>query len=169
MVMARKGQEYETIPAGLYQAVCIGVFDLGMQKNYLGNLQYQVRIVFEVNKTDKQGKRYIVSKTYTNSLGTKANLRKDLIGWRGKDFTDQEIESFDLDVLIGKNCMLSIVINDKGYANIQGISGLMETLTPIKIELGIPEKMLAKIKEKQSQAIQEVDSVVDIHDDDVPF
>ena len=64
-------------------------------------------------------------------MSEKANLRKDLEGWRGKSFTESELEGFDLEKLIGSNCMLNIVYNKKGKAKISGISKLMAGLSPL--------------------------------------
>jgi hypothetical protein len=77
----------------------------------------------------------MVSKFYTLSLGDKANLRKDLENWRGKAFSAEELDGFDVQALIGANCMLNIVEydkrdNTKGQA-IGSISKLMKGLPPM--------------------------------------
>jgi hypothetical protein len=65
-----------------------------------------------------------VSKFYTASLGEKANLRADLKNWRGRDFTDEELAGFDAKNILGKPCMLSITLNDKGKARVTGVMAL---------------------------------------------
>ena len=42
-----------------------------------------------------------ISETYTNSLGEKANLRKMLENWRGRAFTQEEMDGFDLRNVLG--------------------------------------------------------------------
>ena len=54
----------------------------------------------------------------------KSSLVKDLISWRGRAFTDEELKSFELDNIIGAPCQLSIIHNvkdDKTYANVDAI------------------------------------------------
>jgi hypothetical protein len=51
----------------------------------------------------------VIDKEYTLSLADKANLRKDLQSWRGKAFTDEEAEAFDITKLLGVSCMLNII------------------------------------------------------------
>jgi hypothetical protein len=60
-------------------------------------------------------------------------LRKQLEGWRGKAFSDDEAAQFDISKLLGKSCMLSVVETEKGgktYSNIASIG---------KLPKGIPE------------------------------
>jgi hypothetical protein len=64
-------------------------------------------------------------KRYTLSLHEKANLRRELETWRGKKFTAEEGEGFDLEKLLGANCQLQVIHNEKDdgtvYANVQAI------------------------------------------------
>lgn len=65
-----------------------------------------------------------ISKTYTLNIGEKANLRRDLVLWRGRDFTPEELKRFSLSTVLGKSCQLQVVHKvkgDKTYANIGGI------------------------------------------------
>jgi hypothetical protein len=76
----------------------------------------------------------MVSKFYTLSLSDKANLRKDLESWRGKQFTDAELEGFELKNLVGANCYLNLVETDKGKRKIASIMPIKRTdtrLTPV--------------------------------------
>lgn len=101
-------------PAGLHSAVCVDVVDVGMVQTNFGPKQ-QVRLVWEIAKLmppepkNPQVRRpYVASKWYTKSIAAKAQLRKDLEGWRGKAFTADELDQFDLDVLLNKPCKLLI-------------------------------------------------------------
>jgi len=42
----------------------------------------------------------MISKRYTMSLGEQSTLRKDLESWRGKKFTPEELQGFDLNACI---------------------------------------------------------------------
>jgi hypothetical protein len=67
---------------------------------------------------------YMVMATFTNSLHEKSRLRPMLEAWRGRKFTNEELDGFDLEKLIGANCQVQVIhaITDKGtYANIQAV------------------------------------------------
>ena len=51
----------------------------------------------------------VISKEYTMSLHEKSNLRRDLEGWRGKSFSNQELSSFELTDVLGSSCNVSII------------------------------------------------------------
>jgi hypothetical protein len=75
---------------------------------------------------------YVFSKDFTLSMYEKANLRKVLESWRGKAFTNEQAESFDITALVGKPCLLNIIhkqVGDKTYANIAGISAMPKGMT----------------------------------------
>ncbi|MHA1379626.1 MAG: hypothetical protein ACTSRG_14730 [Candidatus Helarchaeota archaeon] len=46
------------------------------------------------------------------SLHAKATMRKFLESWRGKKFTKEELEGFDLQKILGKPCQLQIIHSD---------------------------------------------------------
>ena|SRR3990167_1789785 len=124
------GTQRELAPDGLQPAVCCGVFDLGMQKGFEGQLQHKVMVAFEIAETLKEGeyagKRMVLSQSFTASLNEKANLYKFLIGWRGRDFTAEELKAFDLEVLYGVAAMLNIIHKDRpGKPTIAIIAGAM--------------------------------------------
>lgn len=50
-------------------------------------------------------------------------------GWRGKAFSDEEFEAFDLQNMLGKPAILTI-IEDGEYRAINGISRLIAGMTP---------------------------------------
>lgn len=115
-----KESSFELLDPGVYDAVCVGIYDLGPQRvEYMGQekVQNKVRLQFEVPDervewTDKEGVEHegpkTVSKTYTASLYSKAKLCEHLEGWRGRQFTDVEKMGFDLSALAGKPCRLMI-------------------------------------------------------------
>jgi hypothetical protein len=144
-IVAKEGEvkSFYLIPAETMAAVCFDIWDLGMQntgfKDKDGNdiIQHKVIIAFETSELipdgPYKGKRACINKEYTLSLGEKANLRKDLESWRGVKFTPDELKGFDIEVLVGKGCMLSILHGEskkgKVYPKIGGISKLMKGLS----------------------------------------
>ena len=165
--------DFEAMPTGVVQAVCSAIHDLGMQPGYMGKIQHKVVIVWELDEVRKEGdfagKRFIVCRTYTASLNERSNLSKDLEGWRGKAFTPEQRDGFDLDVLLNHNCNLNMVekTNDSGktYTNVAGITGLhkgQKKMTPE--QPGYVPNWIAEIISKDSGSTSPDD-----FDDDIPF
>lgn len=127
-LVVRGRSDFEPAPAGPSAAVCIDVVDLGTQDTPYG-ARSRVRVVWSLEKTmKKNGKPYIVQKTYGRSLHRKSTLRQDLESWRGQAFDDAELNrGFDLEILLGKAAFLSIQHNTKDgttYANVTAIMPL---------------------------------------------
>jgi hypothetical protein len=143
------GTDFDPVPAGSHIAVCDIVADIGFQE---GSALYpkpkqQVYIRFELPNEriefEKDGKKTVgpavIGKTYTASMNEKANLRHHLESWRGKQFTDEEAEAFDVGAILGKPCMLTVMHTQKDgrtYANIAGIGAIPKGINPKTI---IPE------------------------------
>jgi hypothetical protein len=127
-------QSFPPIPPDVYQAVCYGLYDLGSHHDKkFDKVVHQVLLIWELPDLriaiTKDGttidKPRGISKTYTLSLGEKANLRKDLQSWRGRPFTAQELEGFDLKSILGVNCMLQIIQIDKDGKKYSQISAIL--------------------------------------------
>lgn len=115
-------------PEGTFIAVCYRVVDLGTQEtNYNGQVKHQRLLLLSWELPDElmeDGRPFTINKRYTYSSSPKSNLRKDLESWRGKRFTDAEIEGFEVDTLLGIGCMLNVTHTEKAgsiYANIAGL------------------------------------------------
>jgi hypothetical protein len=57
-------------------------------------------------------------------LSEGANLRRDLESWRGKKFTDAELEGFDVAKVLGAHAQINVAQSEKNgktYANIMSI------------------------------------------------
>jgi hypothetical protein len=143
------GTPLPLIPAELHQAVCYGLYDLGSHHDEkFDKTTHQCVILWEIPGVrldiEKDGEKLnvprIMSKKYTLSLGERANLRKDLKAWRGRDFTPEELLSFDLKKLLGVNCMIQVVHNSKDgktYSNIGALIPLIKGFPPKKPETEI--------------------------------
>jgi hypothetical protein len=113
-----EGFERELIEAGNYVARCYRMVEIGTcDEEFLGvkKQMHKVRIGWElptelkVFNPEKGEQPCVIDKEYTLSLADKANLRKDLQSWRGKAFTEEEAEAFDITKLLGVPCMLNII------------------------------------------------------------
>jgi hypothetical protein len=129
--------DFKRAPAGSHIAVCNLVADCGLQpgSQAFPSPKRKVYIRFEIPaervEYEKDGKPVegplTIGSFYTASMNEKATLRKHLEGWRGKKFSDDEAATFDVSVLLGKACMLSVVESESGgktYSNISGIGSL---------------------------------------------
>src|SRR5215469_16939713 len=125
-IYARKPKSnYATAPEGLWPAVCVDVVDLGITKTPWGEAP-QIKIVWQLEeKNPDTGKRFLVFRRFTPSLHEKAHLRQTLESWRGRKFTKEEEEEFDIEKLLSANCQLQIIHNVKAegdtFANVQAV------------------------------------------------
>lgn len=134
---ASSGGSFSPIPEGTYSAVCNLLADLGLQRNETyNNVSRKVLISWqlpdETIEIDGKEEPRVISKRYTLSLDDRANLRADLAAWRGRDFTPQELEAFDLRNIVGAPCLINIIHkenNGKKYANISSIMALPKGMT----------------------------------------
>jgi hypothetical protein len=95
------------VPEGRYRAVLTKVIELKHKD--------QVRLIFDLMVP---GKRYVAGKNYNISLENGTPLRHDLISWRGRDFTEEEIKNaqFDLNSMLGQQADLLLTHTRKdGY------------------------------------------------------
>lgn len=130
------GSNFEPIASGSYPARCYSMIHIGtIEENIMGTLKKlnKVRITWElptelkIFKEENGEQPQVISKEFTLSLHEKATLRSFLKNWRGKDFTDEEAKAFDIEKLVGAECMINITHKqskdgNKTYAEIGSIS-----------------------------------------------
>lgn len=143
------GGNFKRVPSGVYIGRCYSLIDLGTQHTsgqYGEKEQHKIRIGWELFGEDEDGNDLTIeidgktmpmtiSKSYTLSLHEKANLRKDLSAWRGKEFTDEEAPAFDVSKLVGTYCMVNVTTsenNGKTYSNVAGLTPLPGALKNAK-------------------------------------
>lgn len=163
-------------PPGTHAAVCVDIVDLGMLEVSFGGKnkkQHKIRVVWQLAEVRHDNKPFEASKRYTLSLHEKAALRKDLESWRGRPFTAEELEGFDLEKLLGAAALLNIIEEkkaDKTYANIASIMRLpkgMESPTPRDYVRVVDRKQAETPADEPPQYPEEWGA--GITDDDVPF
>lgn len=168
---AGDSKTYTPAPDGTHQAVCVDVIDLGMiAGSYQGkpNVRHKIDVAWQIPELRDDGKRYVVYKRYTLSLGDKATLRHDLESWRGKPFTDEQLAGFDVETLKGANCLINIAHvtrNDKTYANVVSVMPLIKGMAKIAGE-GYERRTPTQAQEEQAPPVDE-SPVTD--DDSIPF
>lgn len=108
---------YEQPDAGAYAARCVRVCDLGTHENAFfkdektGKPQRkrEVEITFELSELMEDGRPFVVSWRGGLSFNEKANLRKMLKSWRGKDFSPDELAGFSLSSILDKTCFVNVI------------------------------------------------------------
>lgn len=137
--------DFKRIPPGSYIARCYLLVDMGEQLSegkFGQTIQHKIRLGWEVFGEDEEGapltveyegvqRAMTIGKTYTLSLNEKAGLRKDLTSWRGRDFSAEELEGFDITNILNVYCMLNITTSEKDgktYTNISAITPLPSAL-----------------------------------------
>lgn len=112
------GEQFTKIETGSYSAVCAEVIDLGLieEDNFDKTAKvknHKIAIVWELDELRDDGKRFVMSNQYKLSLHEKSSLRKTLDAWRGVNFTEEQLQGFDVETVIGANCILTIVATKK--------------------------------------------------------
>ena len=119
--IATDKSDYKPIPEGTHHAVCSALIDLGYQEAF-GATKPQLLLRFEFPgsrvEREKNGAKasepMVKWQFYTKSLNKKANLRRDLEGWRDRGFTKEELAGFDLRSIVGHACQISIIHDHSG-------------------------------------------------------
>jgi len=128
MIIKDTGGNFENAPTGTHIARCIGLTGIGTHESeYQGQkrLRSQIVIMWELPHENRQdGQPFIVSQWYTRSLSEKANLRQALVNWRGRDFTSEELQAFELRNVLGKGCQVVLSENEKGKVKVTGVAGM---------------------------------------------
>ena len=136
------GSSFTPVPQGVHVGRCYRVIDLGTQTSEFQGKQKKARkvmLAWELFGEDEEGvplkmddgRPLSISKRYTLSLSEKASLRADLEAWRGRAFTEDELQGFDLKALLGVYGLVNVTHTQKGdktYSNVAGISPLPKAM-----------------------------------------
>jgi hypothetical protein len=165
------GKTFTPAPEGVHQAVCVDVIDKGMHPNKFnpGKDQRKIDVAWQINERRDDGKPYLVYKRYTLSLNEKATLRHDLESWRGKAFTSDEERGFDVETIIGHNCLINVqhnVSGDRTYANVKAVMPLAKGMQKMAAE-GYERK--AAETQTENADHEEIGAPTPVTDDDIPF
>lgn len=157
-VVRRGEDDYEPAPLGLQDAVCVTYYDIGLQR-WDEKVQPKVILYFELAARKSDGRPFTISKEFTQSLGERASLRAFLENWRGRGFSADELEGFDLDNLVGKSCQINLIErpSKKGgsYVEIAAIMRPRVKTVPVTARTYVPDWVQRKI---DGQVIPELEA-----------
>ena len=119
-------------PVGTHVSICVKIIDIGTQQGeWQGKPTSRRQVIigwelpFELmEEGEKAGMPFTVNRWYTFSIGDKANLRHDLVNWRTRDFTPEELEGFELSGILGKPGTVTISENEQGRRRVTGVGAL---------------------------------------------
>ncbi len=194
-----KGSEskYKAHDEGQFVGQCVDVIDLGEKvQDYPGTTPYLAptcALVFRTGEKNEETGEFIdVSREFTVSMGDKANLKKFLVQWRGRDYTPEQIEAgVPLDKLTGNYGLLTIAHRKSGkgrvYANITACVGIPKQMAGSvpKFDGYVRDDWWTKKKEEYAEAaakfkgveasaargdeFEEFPGALADEDDDLPF
>lgn len=182
MASAGSKREFEPCPAGPQVAVCCDVVDLGIvEVTFSGETkrQHKVEIRWQSAELREDGKPFLVRERFTLSLHEKSKLRPFLEAWRGRKFTDEEAEGFDLERLIGVAGYINVVHRQgsKGgtFANVASIMPLPKAMQAptisdyTRVSERPPVAREPQDEYRSDPPPPEDDFSVPVDDDDLPF
>jgi len=112
MPIKAQNTEKKGFDAGVYDAVCYSVLDIGTQENKFGE-KHQLVIGWKfLDHTYEDGNYVSYHQTYTLSMNEKAKLRELLSAWCPEEM--KKPYDFDLVELLGKACKLILAPNANG-------------------------------------------------------
>lgn len=146
LITKEEGNVIQELPSeDNHVAVCIGVWALGKKRTeYKGEVSIKEKILirWEIDEEMKSGEyaglKKCINKYYNMSIHKDSNLTQDIESWMGsidQYLNDSEPPAMDLEILIGKACMLNIKHNEangKTYANVMNVSKLAKGLNPFE-------------------------------------
>lgn len=165
---AGDSKSYTPAPEGTHQAVCVDVIDIGLKPNPFkeGAMQHKIDIAWQIDECRDDGKRFVLYKRYTLSLNEKATLRHDLESWRGRPFTRDEEMGFDVETIIGANCLINVQHKagtkdaSKVFANVVSVMPLLRGMVKIAADGYVRH---------QDQSNENESAPDMVMDDDIPF
>ncbi len=105
--------EFELPTPTLHTAVCYKMVDLGTRPGPYGDKR-EVMIFWELaDQKMSDGRPFMQSAFYPQTLAEGSKLREDLEAWRGRAFTTEELAGFDPRTILGKPCQLILAKKKK--------------------------------------------------------
>jgi hypothetical protein len=131
---ADEGGTFEQPPTGPQAAVLTRIIDIGTHTDtspqFGEQTRRQVVFMWELAELMSDGRPFTIQAFYTLSMNEKANLRKMLESWRGKAFDVGE--DVQIDVAMGKSCMLNVTESATGKSKVGSVSRLPKGMSALE-------------------------------------
>lgn len=120
----------DRLPGGVYTAISSAIIDIGLQESkQFEKTQRKFMLIWNVvdEEIEINGEKLprTISKEYSFSLHEKSRLRIDLQAWRGKMFTDDELQGFDLLNILNRACQMQIILEEKNGKTFNSVASIM--------------------------------------------
>lgn len=157
LVITTEKKTFEKPKAGLQNAICVGVWNVGRQKIEFQNevkFKDQIIIGFELEQrsTDRDEPMLHLEK-YNMSLHEKSKLAPVVESWFSKKLNDSERYNYDLRTLIGKRATLNLIENGD-YINISTVLPPQES-NKLESENVLKGEVPNFVKVMREKAVQE--------------
>ena len=112
--VSENATQFQILEAGEHLGVCYSIVDAGTrEEQYMDNppkLRKVIYVTWEVpsQEMDDGSGPLATGKKYTASLNENSALYKDLVTWRGKPFSSDELSGFDVSKMVGAPANLHI-------------------------------------------------------------
>lgn len=162
VTMNEKANDYEKPTAGMVDAICCGIWNVGLQKveyKKLGVVKYQEQIAigFILSQlSERTGLPMLQYETYGLSLFEKSKLYKMIQSWTSKNIDEKDKGNYDLSPFVGKKATLNLIQNNE-YINIGAVLPAQESNKVELVELydsGIHPYVQKKL-DRSEQAVLE--------------
>jgi hypothetical protein len=166
-IIAKAGASFTPAPAGTHAAVCVDVVDHGViEVTYQGKTQrkHKITIAWQIDEAMADGRPFLVRRRYTCSLHEKATLRRDLESWRGRAFTNTELQAFDLESLLSVGALINVIHTTRDGSTFSNVASVMRL--PKNMQAPAPRDYTRVVDRPQADAAEDG---LEITDDDVPF
>ena len=120
-------------PAGSHPARCYQIIDMGthteegaygIQSNRKIRFSWELPDELHVFDEKKGPQPFVVHRMINFIISPRSNFQKMLESWRGKPFTEEELDSFEIRKVLGAVCMVSVIHalkNGQTYANVENV------------------------------------------------
>lgn len=178
-------------PQGTHVARLINIIYLGTVKGQFGE-NYKVRLTWElptethVFKEGEAPRPFVISREVSLSMGSKSSLRPIVEGIIGVSLKDEEAYAFDIDDILGKECLVNITYDESEsgtYANVKTTSKILKgvvcppAVNPLKIlsyekfdkEYFMSLPSFLKDKMEKTPEFKKLNGDTTVETEDVPF
>ena len=144
---------FEHPEPGSYAAKFSRIIDQGTQTDDMNGevkIKREVMITWELAERMADGKPFVVSAWYSQSLHEKANLRKMLDGLNGGTLKPEQVKNFAQPgapkALLGLNCMVTLMLGKTGKIKVASVAKRPAAMPPAE---GVNDKLYLSLEKSE--------------------
>jgi len=114
LTVSAKSGDFQQVPVGQTKAISFKIVDVGTRmEQFQSEPEKPRRSLFMFwecpDHLMDDDRPMTIFKQYSHTLNENSNLFKDLKAWRGRAFTAEELDGFDLLTVLGVSCEIEVV------------------------------------------------------------